>query len=536
MNYHSNTNYQTSFRIEDPEGLNFEAVQEILYEWLTTKEKDRVVISGRRMFLYRCAWDNLFRTRASISTETYLSQEGNAWALNYTHADRDLGARRFWYTDVGLRQFQGEIVVSIRISYAWHREDLNTDPIPPEPSVPYFVRRILDNLPVFSGRKDFKLIQKPIVFHEVGQGKLLVDFIQSPERRYPLIVVNGDTDLLKREANQLATQLAGKCQVAVIADNPDLAAEVREFLHRDYRVDYGRLRVFFPFSTRQNSLTRHRWFKVDSPDYDDQRAGILNGLLRNNALQEPGSVETITQVKQLIVRAKLTLARESSGENSAQLDEFYGLFQEVEKERDDYKAQAEAFAAEVDAQEELARQYRFKAEQLEAALDSMQEANSPVGFDVPSSLPSTLAEVVSLAMKCFPRIVFTEQAVRSSSKADDCDCVAEAWEMIWQMSEILHPLKFNADGPQDLEKLFGEKSRYELGMSEGRNTKRDASLMALRKVEHEGKSYDITPHIKHGNRAPKMVRIHFAFDDDAKKLVVGFVGSHLENATSRKMK
>lgn len=536
MNYHSNTNYQTSFRVEDPNGQNFAAVQKILFDWMTTKEKDRRVTGGKKAFFYRCDWENLFRTRSSVATETFLSEEGKAWAMKYTHADRDMGPRRFWYTDVGLRQMAGEVVVSIRISYAWNTEDLGADPVPPQPSVPYFVRRILDLLPVFSGRKEFRLIQKPIVFREVGQGKLLCDFITSTERRYPLIVVNGEGDVLKREANQLATQLAGKCQIAVIADNADLAAEVREYLNRDYRVDYGRLRVFFPFSQRHNSVTRHRWYNVDSPEYDEQRNGILNGLLRNNALQEPGAVESITQVKQLIVRAKITQAREETGADGAQLEEFYRLFEEVEKERDEYKAQSEAFAAEVDAQEELARQYKFKAEQLEAALAHSHEGSGTIELTVPSKLPGTLDEVVSFGMQCFQRLVFTDHAVRSAGKADDCDCVSEAWEILWQMNEILHPMKFESNRPQDLEKLFGEKSRYALGMSEGRNTKRDSGLMALRKVECNGKTFDITPHIKHGNKAPKMIRIHFAFDEDAKKIVVGFIGSHLENATSRKIK
>jgi hypothetical protein len=86
-----------------------------------------------------------------------------------------------------------------------------------------------------------------------------------------------------------------------------------------------------------------------------------------------------------------------------------------------------------------------------------------------------------------------------------------------------------------LEHDFGQCfSTFELALTEGKQTKKDARLMALRKITHAGEEFDITPHIKYGNRKPKMLRLHYAIMREAKRLVIGHFGDHLENYSTRK--
>ncbi len=72
-------------------------------------------------------------------------------------------------------------------------------------------------------------------------------------------------------------------------------------------------------------------------------------------------------------------------------------------------------------------------------------------------------------------------------------------------------------------------------MTEGPNTKKDKKLMDKRKILHGGQEFDITPHVKYGNAEPKLLRIYFAFDEDTKKIVVGHIGKHIPNATTKTM-
>jgi hypothetical protein len=41
--------------------------------------------------------------------------------------------------------------------------------------------------------------------------------------------------------------------------------------------------------------------------------------------------------------------------------------------------------------------------------------------------------------------------------------------------------------------------------------------------------------LKHGNQEPKLVRIYFAFDEETRKIVIGHIGRHIPNYTSKRI-
>ena len=112
--------------------------------------------------------------------------------------------------------------------------------------------------------------------------------------------------------------------------------------------------------------------------------------------------------------------------------------------------------------------------------------------------------------------------------------LAVAWEMAFGLATTLYDLVF-VENSNRLEDAFGESSSsFELAMSEGKQTKKDAKLMALRKLVHDGEEFDISPHLKYGNRKPKLLRLYFAICRDRRCLVVGHFGEHLDNYSTRK--
>jgi hypothetical protein len=130
--------------------------------------------------------------------------------------------------------------------------------------------------------------------------------------------------------------------------------------------------------------------------------------------------------------------------------------------------------------------------------------------------------------------VITDHAVESAVDYPACKCLDEAWETLYYMNEVLYRLKF-VDNQRELVQSFQNETGYELAMTEGANTKKDRKLMDRRKLLHDGREYDITPHLKQGNQEPKLVRIYFAFDEEAKKIVIGHIGKHIPNATSKSL-
>ncbi len=540
MNTH--TNYQTSFKVWDQDKAALHGIQKTLFKWVRTKEKDPMLKEGRREFYSRGEWRRLERSRASIETDKFLDNGLKAWAFYYTHRDKELGDRRFWYTDVGLKQLDGEVVVFVRVAYGWNIQDLRLEQDQPAPSVPFFVRTILAENTAFSGSREFRLLDRPLPLRESGQGKALRAFLMSPGRRYPVVVVNGTAPALWREANKLATQLTGKAQVIVLEEDSAAAREIRTALPQELAVRPGFLRIYFPFGTRHINPVRHRWYDPSEESYQNESAGIVNGLLRNHGLYEAGAVQSIKDVRDLVARARLLQQLEKDGQRKTpEIEKLLMLLENTEREREEFKQiadesrqMADFCASEAQAATEESAKLAYDNRALKLRLTEADKSNSADYSEFCPKLPSNLHETVQLAGKVYQRLAFAESALRSAAEYSDCQCLGEAWEIFHYLHHDLHGLKFGERGCANLEKAFVEATGYELAMSESGSTNRDAKLSRMRRIEHDGSEYDISPHIKHGSRAPKMLRIHFAFDEQEKRIVVGYVGEHMDTAGTKR--
>lgn len=538
MNHSLHTNYQTSFRIVRKDDQTYLDAIHAIFGWLCTKEKDRALTENWKEFRFRGSWEHCYRTNARIQTATCLEEDNHrAWSMEYSHIDRELGGKRFWHIFVGIRDTGQDLVVSARIAYSWNNEDLSSEATPPSPSVPYFIRILVQKFTAFSGRKEFRLIEKPVVLKSAGSGTLVRDFVVSPERRYPLIVFNGDSEHQMKEARRLATELAGKVQVVVIASDPALGRELKEAFPWDYRIAFETMRVFFPISTGLQSPKRHRWFDITTEDYDVQRAGIVHGLLRNHNLIERDSVETISDIQRLISKARIIkLSESTAGASEEEVQALYKEYiAEIESERDEAKQEAEHYAVQIDQLESELRAAEWKSKAL---------GNASTGGTDPddkrsalATLPATLPEVVTAASSFYAdRLTFAAEAFGSAEDSSECELVADAWHIMSHLASTLYELKFKTDQVGDIAKKFQEKSGFEYARSEGPQTKKNAALARLRKISHNGKNYEIWPHIKKGNEGNKMIRIHFDFDNDENKIVIGYVGLHMDNSSTRARK
>jgi hypothetical protein len=149
-------------------------------------------------------------------------------------------------------------------------------------------------------------------------------------------------------------------------------------------------------------------------------------------------------------------------------------------------------------------------------------------------LPTTVREVAEVIHNLHPeQIIFTAKGLASTE--DRSDTVVDlAWECLWAMATSLHAMFFMEDTRGvDLERRFKEASGFDLAMSEGKSTNKDKKFMNLRKDIYDGKTVEIIPHVKVGNKEPRLLRIHFYLDHDRKIIVIGHCGGHLDNFSSR---
>ena len=154
-----------------------------------------------------------------------------------------------------------------------------------------------------------------------------------------------------------------------------------------------------------------------------------------------------------------------------------------------------------------------------------------------SELPKNLSEAVELIEVIFPeKLSFSEEAKKSAKAASNIP-IDIAWPCLFQMATTLHDLFFvESEKGIDIEKEFNDRTGLGLAMTEGRQTKRDPSLLKLRTIVYEGKEVRIFSHVKSGTKKPKLLRVYFYPDQEKKRIIVGHCGDHLDNHSTQSLK
>ena len=145
-------------------------------------------------------------------------------------------------------------------------------------------------------------------------------------------------------------------------------------------------------------------------------------------------------------------------------------------------------------------------------------------------MPRTNEDVVAYFRTFFAdRLAFTERGLRTASKCDINPDVL--WTCLYHAAMTLADLY--RDGVRDVENAFYLKTGWELSPKEGAMTRDNARLMNLRKDTFDGREISIEPHIKFSKNArqtgAQYQRLYYAYDTVTRKIIVGYVGDHLEN-------
>ncbi len=538
------THYQTCFKVFESheEYSPLSTIQNILFGWLLIREKDRLCRNAKKDFFRKCNWNNLYNTHSSVATNTVYADTYKAWAFRYTHPDSELGNRRFWHVDIGVKEEEGVATFYCRVSFARSHYDLTSEhPVPPT-NTPRFIRDIVakrSGLKVFCGEKQFRLFDQPVPI-QAGYGKQLAEWIESRNRRYAIIVFNPATDEMRGEASALARDLAGKSQVFVLDEDPDLADELHRYLNADLWVPRGKFRIFYPLNPAFPRPDRHRWFDPLDPDYPSKREALVSNLLRVYHLEEPKSVTNISEVGRMVSMMGLRKRLSENSASDADMEEFQEMWDSREKDfearESALKQESEHWMSEVEQKDDELRKVNAKLSSLEYG----QSRSSDVSIELLPELKRhvrDLAGIVGVYSRIHEdRLIFAEEAFKSAEDFSNCQILDRAWDILHHVATTLYDLKFGDGKSGDIASQFQHISGFEYAKTEGKQSKADASICASRQITVNGKEYEIWPHIKWGTKPPKTLRVHFAFCEETKKIVIGYVGEHMRNATTRGIK
>lgn len=151
-------------------------------------------------------------------------------------------------------------------------------------------------------------------------------------------------------------------------------------------------------------------------------------------------------------------------------------------------------------------------------------------------LPANNADVVSWFRLVYPdRLGFT---IRGETEASRCRLRTDhLWEILYMAANDLTDLFREKEGnltEEDVTNVTG----CEMSFQEGSMTRKDNALMRLREDEYEGKTISVEPHLKLKSvkGEPAHQRLHFCYDPKSKKIIIGYLGDHLESAASQYVK
>ncbi len=555
------THYQTSFviRNEKQSGDNkLYQAQYLIGEWIKRHENSRFRRSGRDSnvsFLI----DGNFKRKAKYSSScswcktNYCKTDNSfAWAVEYTHRDsstRDI----FWVSEIGLRSFNDtqDLVVSVRISYKVSTEyALTGEFFVPAISIPWCVSALLESFrgaSFVSGGQDITDgICSPILIATAEQGRNVLDYIRSKNRKLAVVLLLGETKEVLKEAKFLNKHLFAKAIVYTLSYRHELK---RMFSYLG--LEFNECAFIPPFVVWNDKLAHSLRYNVVRKELAEERhKSILRGWLGYHPVNEDGAVMDIANVDYLVRMQKFlkiteilkdSVSADEYAKVKADLEDMSGLFELSEEEKRDLAEKNEALKGRVGELENRTIDLEIKNENLQdehaaqifnitakqKAMDLRSVSSEQI---LPRDYPDSF-EALSKFGPFFKHLAFAEDAWKPAFAYKQFQDFHIAWSMLHDLDQKLWDIVFTRGG--DIEREFNNLTTYQYASGEGKQTTSNSRLAQLRKFIFEDKEYEMWAHLKYGNRPGKQLRIYFAIDHEKRRIVVGYIGEHMDNATTR---
>lgn len=512
--------------------------------------------------------------RATLnSTSYYISEEQRYWAMRFsetqtfesTPSDVIETSPRIWTTEIGYEQENENVaMVSLICYYIDKAGFVGLQADPPSPTTPQIFYRFLTN-PGFTCKAESSTIASREISLGNGYGEKIGREIQSDLRGLPFILLipvanvekdaEGSAEWTRKLAIKLAPTVLANANV-YHAESSVFSEELSYFVPRELVCYPGSLCVYWPSykDSKGRRIIKRRFFTADQisnlgqevivsiirrvlsldinyyeskemfrcQDCDALYRSHRVSLLREKYEQSKANV-SIAEETQFQLQERIQLAEElikyADEENKELRDSLQGKEDEIKKLASD-KWQLES-------QIEYYLPIVSSASAADRALEILREF---------SDYPSSPEDVAKMIMQIFPdSIDFTEQGWSSLSECDKSLTVV--WQALRNAATVLRQVY--ADGNADIEKAFDDQvSGFTLARGHGKGTRRDTELMRNYLDIYQGKEISIEAHMRKGSRDTdqQMIRLYFCYLPETRKIVIGHIGKHLDNYTSRKIR
>lgn len=560
--YNPQVHYRALFSIEKAPTSKFDHIFKVLVfhigKWLqghsVTRNEHKNILKpwfyhgGRLLIRNDESW-------IEVQTDEYDTDSRTAphWVMRFEHSDSTYKQRK-WRTDISLHSYNSvQADFSITVTWFLERDYLGEQPPVPISSVPRFVTKILsdETLICSIGNKRIKTVP---TYLSAGDGRPLFQFINSPDRIVPVILMN--FQFLKNliSPDELQKNILGS-GIVYWYDSPIVHNELNyDWGGNAERYSCGRdaIRIYLPNVNTDywSDSRRHRFFYLSSFKQDIELMEIISqSVFRVSSRNIHDNI--ITNLEELYIHqqkrklTKLRIATATLPRSQEELEYIAAL----EDENTQVIGKVKALELLLNEREEKSTYLQLELEDSQRLVSTLQKQFSDFSkaeahykqfvFEQTdilkpfNKLPRDLVDVLKLCAELFPHNMVILDAAYESAKEAKFNFIHEAYDLLFNMGTILCDLLFiNNEG--DIEKEF-KQTGYDLSMKESSNTNADKKLMELRKRTYDGEEYYFNPHAKL-SKSGKDLRIHFIADQMKKVIVIGHCGDHLRTAGTTRRK
>jgi hypothetical protein len=471
-----------------------------------------------------------------------------AWVLK--NPDETVRGRQ-WITELGLKKYRGSLELSCVVKTDEHSTLVASPVMASRPRVIGYVANNIQQ----AADADFGVAVCGVAVKSVGDDRdsyrgLLAE-IERRERDCPIVLVSptGDGEYLLN-VTDLQQKLVGLGQVVQVSRDFN-SYDMAEVVGQQRSAWSGAVNILY--TPAQTGFVRNRLFRSDEivgwGDTQHDRISQLLAWVTNNTnvmrLRKRVRPDGVTQ---LALRRRLQAVR-ASGEQMdvAQLREELDKASRLVAEQsewintlEDGNAELETELSDIkerlDDERENLKNQNFVIQSLKGQLDSAGGGRtSKLDAEVLLKLtcspdPPTPLECVGVIENVYgDKCVVLESAKES---ARDMDRFEHGRRLLDMMRRLVteYRSKLIEGGDNEARKVFGNN---EYAAKESETVMGNQAMRRLRTFTYEGKQVEMFRHLKIGIEAnvSKTIRVHFHWDSEREKIVIGYCGEHLPVAS-----
>ena len=284
---------------------------------------------------------------------------------------------------------------------------------------------------------------------------------------------------------------------------------------------------------RAHSFSKDRKYSFGDVQFEFDARNVENRELINR-IRASGEMETEEKLARL--NQKIDELQEENEKRVRKISELrLQLLSEYKRGKEAEQHRTEELFEELEQKEDELRVVKARNQHLEQENREARAIRSAVEtFRNMPELPRTNEDVIEYFRRVFgDRIAFTDRGVKTGCKSD---IRPEAlWYYLYQMAGPLFDI--HHDGKPDVEKEFLHATGIETAMGEGSQTNKAGKFRKLREDVYEGKSIFVAPHVKLDAQrtGAENRRIYYCYDRELDRIIIGWIGLHLDTAGTMHM-